>query len=143
MAGRNDPFGAFNFLVEIDGVTKATFSEVTGLSVEIVAIDYREGGDPTTVRKLPGLTKYTNIVLKRGYTADRSLWNWMQSVLNGQVVRASMTVTLLDAGRQPVLQWTVKEAWPCKYQGPILRAEGNDVAIETIEICHEGIELAQ
>jgi len=144
MPSRNDPFEALNFLVEIDGITKAGFSEVTGLSVEIAAIEYREGNDDTnTVRKLPGLTKYTNIILKRGYTSDLSLWNWMQDAINGKVVRAAMSITLLDASRQAVLRWAVREAWPCKYSGPSLKAEGNDVAIETIEICHEGVELSQ
>jgi phage tail-like protein len=143
MVSRHDPLGAFNFLVEIDGITQANFSEVSGLSVEITPIDYRDGGDATTVRKLPGLRKYTNITLKRGYTSDRSLWDWMQTVISGQVKRASMSITLLDQSRQPVLRWTVREAWPCKYQGPSLRAEATDVAIETVEICHEGIELVE
>ena len=73
---RIDPYGQFNFLIEIDGVTRAGFSEVSGLTTDTNVIEYREGQEVTTVRKLPGLMKYTNIVLKRGYTTDLSLWNW-------------------------------------------------------------------
>ena len=103
MAARNDPFAAFNFLVEIQGIAKANFSEVSGLAVEIAAIEYREGGDaPRTVRKLVGLAKYTNITLKRGFTSDLSLWNWVKGVLDGKAVRAGVTITLLNDQRQPV-----------------------------------------
>jgi phage tail-like protein len=141
---RIDPYGNFNFLVEIDGAAKAGFMEVRGLELDIGVIEYREGGDKLlTVRKLPGLVKYTNITLKRGYTQDRSLWDWVKKVVDGNVQRANMTITLLDDQRQPVLRWAVHQAWPCKYEGPDLNAKGNDVAIETLEICHEGLELAQ
>lgn len=144
MAARNDPFAAFNFLVEIENIAKAAFSEVHGLAVEVAAIDYREGGDNRlTVRKLPGLAKYSNIVLKRGFTADLSLWKWIKSVLDGQAVRAAVTITLLNDQRQPVVRWHVREAWPCKYEGPDLNAKGNEIAIETLEICHEGLERVE
>ncbi len=141
---RNDPFGAFNFIVEIDGVAKAAFSEVAGLGVEIAAIEYREGGDKVlTVRKLPGLAKYSNIVLKRGLTLDHSLWDWIKKGLDGNVQRATMTIVLLDDQRQPAVRWVVHNAWPCKYQGPALNAKSSEVAMETVEICHEGLELAE
>jgi phage tail-like protein len=144
MAARNDPFAAFNFLVEIENIAKAAFSEVHGLEVDVAAIEYREGGDNRlTVRKLPGLAKYSNIVLKRGFTADLSLWKWIKSVLDGNAVRAGLTITLLDDQRQPVVKWHVREAWPCKYAGPDLNAKGNDIAIETLEICHEGLERVE
>jgi phage tail-like protein len=144
MAARNDPFAAFNFLVEIQGIAKANFSEVSGLAVEIAAIEYREGGDaPRTVRKLVGLAKYTNITLKRGFTSDLSLWNWVKGVLDGKAVRAGVTITLLNDQRQPVVRWNVREAWPCKYEGPDLNAKGNAIAIETLELCHEGFERVE
>ena len=140
---RNDPFGAFNFLVEIDGVTKGGFSEVSGLDAELDPIEYRTGDDDITVRKIPGLKKFGNITLKRGLTLDHSLWDWMKQGLDGHVVRTTLSITLLDEARQPVLRWNVREAWPCKWEGPELNAKGNDIAIETLEICHEGIELAE
>jgi phage tail-like protein len=143
-SNRNDPFTAFNFIVEIDGVTKAGFMEVTGLGVEIAAIDYREGADkPLTVRKLPGLVKYTNIVLKRGLTQDHSLWDWIKSVVNGNVQRTTASITLLDDQRQPAVRWVVREAWPSKWEGPNLNAQGNAVAIESLEITHEGLDLVE
>ena len=142
-ANRNDPFGAFNFLVEIDGVMKGSFSEVSGLDAEIDPIEYRTGDEDITVRKIPGLRKYSNITLKRGLTLDHSLWDWMKQGLDGKVIRTTMSVTLLDEARQPVLRWNVREAWPCKWEGPDLNAKGKNVAIETLEICHEGIELAE
>ena len=141
MAARNDPFAAFNFLVDIQGVTKAGFSEVSGLAAEVTPIEYREGGENSlTVRKLPGLVKYPNIVLKRGYTTDLSLWNWFKTVLDGKALRTVVSITLLDDQRRPVARWVAREAWPCKYEGPDLNAKGNGVAIETLEICHEGLE---
>jgi phage tail-like protein len=138
---RNDPFANYNFIVEIDNIAKAGFSEVYGLAVEVEAVDYREGTDPNSaVRKLPGRTKFANITLKRGYTPDLALWNWMKTVLDGKAVRAGVAITLLDSQRQPAVRWQVRAAWPCKYEGPTLNAHGNDVAVETLELCHEGIE---
>lgn len=139
---RKDPYGRFNFLLEIDGVTKAGFSEVSGLATETEVVEYREGSDPpNTVRKLPGLTKYSNIVLKRGVTADTSLWNWYKTVLDGNVQRTTGSIVLLDASRNPILRWNFHNAWPCKWEGPALKAPSNEVAIESIEIAHEGFEL--
>jgi phage tail-like protein len=139
---RTDPYPAFNFLVEIDGIGKGVFSEVSGLDSSIDVIEYRTGGSKeNTVRKLPGLRKYTNITLKRGYTPDLSLWNWHQSVAQGNLRRANVTVTLLDEQRNPVLVWKLRNAWPCKYEGPLLNAKTSGIAIETLELCHEGMEL--
>ncbi len=138
---RNDPYGAFNFLVEIDGVPTAAFSDVSGLDMEIDVIDYRTGGDALHARKLPGLVKYNNIVLKRGITLDHSLWDWIRKVAEGTVQRANMSIILLDEQRQPVLRWLVKQAWPVKWSGPTLNAKSSDIAIESLEITHEGLEF--
>jgi phage tail-like protein len=90
---RNDPFGQFNFLVNIDGLTVAGFSEVSGLTTDSNVMEYREGSDNNagvnTMRKLPGLTKYNNIVLKDGITTDNSIWQWRQTVLQGSTLRKS------------------------------------------------------
>jgi phage tail-like protein len=143
-AARNDPFANYNFIVEIDNIAKAAFSEVYGLAVEVEAVDYREGNETSSaVRKLPGLVKYSNITLKRGYTPDLSLWKWMKSVIDGQAVRAGVAITLLNSQRQPAARWIVRQAWPCRYEGPSLNAHGNDVAIETLELCHEGLERVE
>jgi phage tail-like protein len=138
---RNDPFAQFNFLVEIDGVTKAGFSEVSGLTTDTNIIEYREGNEITTVRKLPGLMKYMPIVLKVGFTNDQSLWNWRKLVIDGKTSRASGSIVLLDEARQPALRWNFREGWPSKWEGPALNAKTSEAAIETMEIAHEGIEL--
>jgi phage tail-like protein len=143
MAQRNDPYGQFNFLIEIDGVVKGGFSECSGLTSDTNVIDYREGNEkPLTARRLPGLMKYNNIVLKRGYTADKSLWTWRKNVVDGNVQRTNVAITLLDDARNTVHTWNVREAWPAKLEGPGLNAKTSEVAIETLEIVHEGLELA-
>jgi phage tail-like protein len=141
MAGpqRDDPYKAFNFLVQIDGVTRAGFSEVSGLDSETVVIEYRSGGE-NVVRKLPGLTKFGNIVLRRGVTQDDELWNWRQSVVDGNVDRRNGSIVLLDDQRTEVVRWNFRNGWPCKWEGPGLNAKTNEVAIETVEIAHEGLE---
>jgi len=138
-SSRNDPYAAFNFLVEIDGVTVAGFSECSGLSSETDPIEYREGKEDITVRKLPGLVKYSNITLKRGFTQGKELWQWRKQVLDGKTQRRSGTVTLLDEARKPALRWNFREGWPRKLDGPTLNAKTNEVAIETLEIAHEGL----
>jgi phage tail-like protein len=138
---RPDPYGRFNFLVEIDGVATAGFSEVSGLAAEIEPIDYREGSDPMTVRKLPGVRKFTNVTLKRGLTANRDLWQWFKTGLEGALQRRTVRIALLDDDRTPVARWTLRAAWISKWEGPQLMATGSDVAIEAIELVHEGFDL--
>ena len=91
---RNDPYGQFNFLVEIDGVVKGGFSEASGLTTDTNVIEYRDGNEITTVRKLPGLMKYNNIVLKRGFTKDRSLWEWRKKVIDGKTQRTGGAIVV-------------------------------------------------
>ena len=115
---------------------------MSGLESETAVIEYRTGADnPTAVRKLPGLTKYANIVLKRGLTRDLSLWNWRQSVVKGKTERRSGSIVLLDESKNAVLRWHFVEGWPAKWEGPALNAQANEIAIETLEIAHEGLEL--
>jgi len=139
---RKDPYTAFNFIIEIDGVVVGGFSECSGLQTETPPIEYRTGAEDITVRKLPGLRKYPNIVLKRGYTASKELWEWRKKVINGKTERRSGSITLLDEARVKALEWKWREGWPTKWDAPMLNAKNNEVAIETLEICHEGLELA-
>ncbi len=141
-ASRNDPYAAFNFLVAIDDITVAGFSECGGLSTETDIIAYRNGDELNTQRKLPGMRKYTNITLKRGYTKDTALWNWRKQVIDGATQRKTGTITLLDEGRQVALRWNFSEGWPSKWEGPAFNAKNNEVAIESLEIAVESIELA-
>jgi phage tail-like protein len=139
---RNDPYGQFNFLVEIDGVVKGGFSEASGLTTDTNMIEYREGAEQQgTTRKLPGLMKYNNIVLKRGWTKDKSLWDWRKKVIDGKTQRNSGSIVLLDEARNEALRWNFREGWPSKWEGPALNAKTSEVAVETLEICHEGLVL--
>ena len=138
---RDDPFKAFAFLVEIDGVARAAFSEVSGLESETAVIEYRTGGE-NLVRKLPGLTKFGNIILRRGVTQDADLWNWRKSVVEGSIDRRNGSIVLLDDKRNEIVRWNFQSGWICKWEGPTLNAKANEVAIETIEIAHEGLERA-
>ena len=140
---RNDPYGQFNFIIEIDGVVQGGFSEASGLTTDSNIIEYREGNEQHgTTRKLPGLIKYNNIVLKRGWTKNNSLWNWRKKVIDGKTERASGSIVLLDEARVEALRWNFREGWPSKWEGPALNAKTSEVAIETMEIAHEGLELA-
>ncbi|MBI4539737.1 MAG: phage tail protein [Gemmatimonadetes bacterium] len=138
---RNDPYGAFNFLVEIDGVTVAGFSEASGLTSETDVVEYRTGAEDITVRKLPGLKKFTNIMLKRGFTASDELWQWRKAVMDGQTQRQSGTIVLLNEAREAAIKWTFREGWPSKWEGPAFNAKTSEVAIETLEIACEALEL--
>jgi phage tail-like protein len=138
---RNDPYAAFNFIVEVDGVIVGGFAECGGLTTETDVIEYRNGDEDITVRKLPGKAKYTNVTLKRGYTDSRELWEWRKQVIGGRTQRKSGTIQLLNEARQPALKWNFREGWPSKWEGPALNAKNNEVAIESLEIAHEGLEL--
>lgn len=139
---RDDPYPQYNFLVEIDNVGRAGFMECSGITTDNDAIDYREGADVRmNVRKLTGLRKYTNLVLKRGYTQDKSLWEWRKRLINGRVERRSAEIILLDEERNEVLRWRIREAWISKWDSGPFNAKTSEVAIETVELVHEGLEL--
>src|SRR5215467_15505410 len=109
MPRRNtDPYASFNFLLEIDGITRAGFSECTGLNAESNVIEYREGNEAITPRKLPGLNKFGNVTLKRGITQDADMFNWHKAVMDGDIVRdESMSIVVLDEKRQEVVRWNL------------------------------------
>lgn len=139
---RTDPYGGYNFLVEIDGITQAGFQEVSGLDSTTDPVDYREGNDPNHVRKLPGLNKFSAITLKRGITDSDELWKWRATVVNGKIVRKNGSIILLDDRGQEKLRWNFFSAWPSKWTGPSLNATSTAVAVETLEITHESMEKA-
>ena len=143
MATRIDPFKGFNFVVSIDGMAGAAgFSECAGLSTDGDIVEYREGTDKNLwTRKLTGLRKHAHITLKRGETGNLDLWNWRKAVLDGETDRRSGTITLRDELQRSVMHWHFTDGWPVKYEGPSLNATGNQVAVETLEIVHEGLEI--
>lgn len=138
---RNDPFKGFRFLVEIDGIVQAGFSEVTIPDSAQDPVEYRTGGDLPTVRKIPGLVKYGNVVLKWGSTDSLELSDWRYTVESGGIAsaRKNMAVIVLDDEGSPGARWEFREAWPTKYDAPDLKATGNEIAVETLEIAHEGM----
>jgi phage tail-like protein len=137
---RKDPLPRFNFRVEIDGIAVASFAEVSGLESETAVIEYRTG-DSRVTRKLPGLTKYANIVLRRGMTLDLALWQWRKTVVEGRAERRNGSIVLSDEAGKDMLRINFFEGWPCKWEGPALNAKTSEVAIETLEIAHEGLEI--
>ena len=138
---RNDPYSAFNFLVEIEGVTVAGFSECSGLNSEVDIIEYRNGNEDIAPRKLPGLKRFSNIVLKRGYTDNKDLWLWYKTVLDGKTERRSGSIVLLNEAREPALRWNFREGWPCKLFGPSLNALVSKTAVEYLELAVEDIQM--
>ncbi len=140
---RNDAFRNFNFLVEIDGIAQASFTECSGLESSTEVIDTREGGDNTTVRKLPGKTTYSDITLKWGMTSSDEVWKWRLSIIEGNIERKHGSIVVFDlANKKEVARWNFENAWPSKWTGPTFNAKGNEVAIETLVLAHEGIRRA-
>lgn len=139
-AQRIDPFANFRFRVEIDGITQAGFTECTGLGSIIEVVDYREGGEGTPVRKIPGRVKYPDIVLRWGVTTSHELYDWHRAVIHGQLQRKNGAVILLDGKGAEVLRWNFFEAWPSRWDGPTLNAMTNNVAIESLTIICESQE---
>lgn len=135
-----DKAARLEFIVTIDGIDAGFFTEVSGLSAEVEVIEFREG-TTGAIRKLPGRTKYSNIVLKRGYTRDSALWHWFQKVVGGTHDARTIVITLQTPQEQPVVTYTFQAGWPVKWELSDLDASGNDVMIETIEIAHEGFEV--
>jgi phage tail-like protein len=137
---RKDPFKSFSFLVEIDGVAAATFRSVSGLAAEAEVIEFRELGGSHSI-KLPGRIRYPNVTLRRSLTTSRDLWDWWETVRDGTLQRRTVLIALLDDAGQPLLRWRLSQAWPAKWELSELDAGKNEIAIETLELAHEGLEL--
>jgi len=138
------PLPAFHFTVAWgDSKNSVGFSEVSGLNQENQAIEYRDGSFPEySSIKMPGLRKFNNVTLKRGIVkGDNEFFRWLSTVKLNTVERRDLVISLLDEEHQPVMAWKIHNAFPVKVEGPALKATGNEVAIESIEIAHEGLEL--
>lgn len=142
----NYPLPVFNFKVEWGGGI-ANFSEVSGLTMETQPIEYRHGMmKETSPLKLPGMQKFSNITLKRGIAAgDNDFAAWLTEMLQvrggGVDKRRDLIISLLDEAGEPVTVWNAKKAWPVKVEGPGLKSTGNEIAIESIEVAHEGLTV--
>ena len=142
MTARPDPYRQFNFRLEIDGLQLANFSEVSLGAAITDVVEYRDGSDRSGVRKLPGPTRYSNVILKRGITGSLELYQWHRMVAEGRTsdARRNVVVVLSDETRTDVARFILRNAWPVKYEAPSFNAAGSDVAIETLELTHEGLE---
>jgi len=139
---RRDPYRSFNFRLEIDGLTVGSFRECAGLSADGNVVEYREGTDiPRTARKLIGLQTYSNVTLKRGYTTNTELWDWHQNIVNGITDRRHGSVILMDEQHKDVMRWSIENAWVKKIDAPTFNATANEVAVESVELVHEGLAL--
>ena len=121
-----------------------TFQEVSGLDVEAQIIEYRHGNSPEfSTIKMPGIKKYGNVTLKKGiFVKDNKFWDWFNKIKMNTIERQSVTISLLDEGGSPTMVWTLKNAWPTKITGTDMKSDGNEVAVETLEIAHEGLTIA-
>jgi phage tail-like protein len=136
---RDLPYPTFNYLIEISGVTAGGFSEVSGLDGEVQPIDYRNGDEDFVPHKLPGLKKFPNIVLKRGIIGNMDLFNWLNTALTGAVDRREGAIILRDEQRNEVMRWSFIQGWATKLAGPSLKGDSNAVAVESLDIAHEGL----
>lgn len=139
-----DPLPVFKFWVEMKSIVVAEFKECSGLRLERSVEPVEEGGVNDRVHQLPGRNKYSNIVLKYGVMQTDELWKWYQEgLLDGKVKRINFTILLRNVKGEVVKRWSVEDAFPVKWEGPSLNVEGNQVAIETLEIVHHGLKLSE
>ncbi len=140
-----NPYSAFNFIVEIGGAQVAAFQEVSGLDSENTPIEYREGADAmNTVRKLPGIEKYLNCTLKRGISGSLTLWDWRKEVRDGSTAfppTRDVVIQLQNEKHENVYKWKLTNAWCTKLTGPSLNAKGNEIAIETMELAYDRLDI--
>jgi len=136
------PLPKFHFEVNWAG-TRIGFTEVSGMEVETEVIEYREGASKEYSKlKMPGMRKFSNITLKRGtFASDNEFYEWFNTVKLNTIERRDITISLLNEEHAPVVVWKVKNAWPSKVTSTDLKADGNETAIETMEIVHEGIVI--
>ena len=136
------PMPKFHFKVMWNDV-QMSFQEVSGLDAQSEEIKYRAGDSSVfSVVKMPGLIKYGNVTMKKGiFKGDNKFWEWFNKIKMNTIERTTVTIILLDEEGSETMVWTLKNAWPTKVTGTDLKAEGNEVAIESIEIVHEGLEI--
>ncbi len=137
------PLPKFHFQVEWDS-EQVSFQEVSGLDIEAQVIEYRHGDSPDfSTIKMPGIKKSGNVTMKKGvFKSDNKFWDWFNEIKMNTIKRKTVTIKLLDESGAPTMTWTLANAWPAKITGTDLKSDGNEVAVETIEIAHEGITIA-
>ena len=148
MAGevQNDiwPLPKFYFSVQLGDDTSVNFQEVDGLESETQSIEYRHGNSPIFYPiKMPGLGRVGNVTLRKGiFVNDQRFWDWYNEIKMNTIARRTVFINLLDENGDPKMVWTLNNAWPCKITGTDLKSEGNEVAVETVEVCYETLEVS-
>lgn len=138
-----DPYRAYNFKLEIQGITEAHFTEVSNMEVKVTPIAYREAGNSQVVHYVPGQTEYGAITLRYGLTRSRELWDWFMTGVKGKVQRKNCSIIVLDAdGTTEVLRWNLINAWAAQWRGAMLNALDQEVAIESLTLVCETFERA-
>ena len=138
--GRVDPHRAYNFKLIINDVTEGHFTEVSGLGVRIERIDYREAGNNSVVRAIPGRVTYPPVTLRYGLTASAELWEWLMTAVDGRVSRRNVSIVMLDpSGGAEVLRWNLVNAWPQEWRGAPLDAMSRELAIETLVLAYDAV----
>ncbi len=137
------PLPKFYFQVKIAD-QEVAFQEVSGLDVEAQVIEYRHGNSKEfSTIKMPGIKKSGNVTLKKGiFKGDNKFWDWFNMIQMNTIERKTVVISLLDEKGDPTMVWTLKNAWPTKITGTDLKSDGNEVAVETLEVAHEGITIA-
>lgn len=137
-----DPYRAYNFKLVIQNVVQGHFTRLDGLGLTINRILYRSGGEHSTVRAIPGRVEYSPVTLRYGLTDSTELVNWLFTAVNGTVVRHNVSVAMLDnASSNEVRRWNLIDAWPCDWAGAPLDALGSDLAIESLSLAYDRLEL--
>ena len=134
-----DAYANCRFYIEIDGHSKAVFTEMSGLQLETDVTEYQEGGNNTFVHRLPGRTKVGTIVLKRGITSANDFFKWYQEILQGKINPKNMSVVVYDAEGTELMRWNFANVYPIKWSGPQFAAAGQTAAIESLELAHDGL----
>lgn len=138
-----DPYRNYNFLLQIQDIPEARFTECHGLAVRVQPIRYRESGAGQVVRALPGAVEYADVVLRYGLTLSADLWGWMLAITRGTVQRRHVSVVMLDQdGSTEALRWNLINAWPCEWRGAPLDANGREAAIEELRLAFDSLERA-
>jgi len=141
---KNWPLPKFYFMVDWGSTTNIPFQEVSGLEIEAQALTYRHGNSPVFSEiNMPGIIKNSNVTMKKGVFAnDNSFWDWYHKIKMNTIERQNVVIKLLDEGGKPTMTWTLNNAWPTKISSTDMKSDANEVAVESIEIMHEGLTIA-
>lgn len=137
------PLPKFYFQVKI-GETEVAFQEVSGLDIEAQIVEYRHGNSKEfSTIKMPGIKKTGNVTLKKGvFVKDNAFWDWFNQIKMNTIERQTVVISLLDEEGAPTMVWSLNNAWPTKITGTDMKSDGNEVAVETIEVAHEGLTIS-